>query len=138
MFWYLKVIGDYFNFSGRARRKEYWMFAFINLMITIVLGLACWFIVVNFEDDKLLTGFSYSVLLVYVLFTIVPSLAVTVRRLHDVNVSGWFALVQFLPYIGWLILLFFTIKDGDYGRNRYGDDPKREKSIQNNWIEINS
>ena len=122
MNWYLKVLKNYFNFSGRARRKEYWMFflfqfifALVAIVIDNVLGLAI-------KD----VGYGPFYLLL-VLATLIPGLAVTVRRLHDIGKSGWFILVSFIPLIGGIILLVFAVTGGDYGENEYGPDPKQDE-----------
>ncbi|MDX1350013.1 MAG: DUF805 domain-containing protein [Putridiphycobacter sp.] len=119
MEWFLKVVRDnYANFSGRARRQEYWMFTLFSILFSIALAIV----------DNVL-GFTYgqgSGLLgtVYSLAILIPSIAVGVRRLHDVNKSGWMLLIAFIPLIGaiWLIVLFAT--EGDSGSNQYGSDPK--------------
>ena len=114
--WYLKVVRDnYANFSGRARRSEYWWYALCNLLISLVLLTADYFI-----------GFGFNFLyLLYGLAVIIPGLAVLVRRLHDVGKSGWFFFVVLIPLVGpiWLLVLLFT--EGDNGSNQYGADPKR-------------
>lgn len=119
MNWYLKAMQNYANFDGRARRKEYWIFVLLNFAISIiamvldnVLGL-----------ETLTNGFSplYSL---YWLTTLVPTLAVTVRRLHDTGRSGWYFFVAFIPLIGGLWLLVMTVMDGDSYDNQYGANPK--------------
>jgi uncharacterized membrane protein YhaH (DUF805 family) len=122
MNWYIKVLRNYFNFSGRARRKEYWMFflfqlifAIIAIVIDNVLGLAI-------RD----VGYGPFYIL-YALATLIPGLAVTVRRLHDTGKSGWYFLVAFIPLIGGIILLVFMVMDGEHGENAYGEDPKGDQ-----------
>lgn len=112
--WYLKVVRDnYANFSGRARRSEYWYFTLCNFLIIIALLIF-----------SLLTGFGFILYILYALAMLVPSLAVIVRRLHDVGKSGWFYFISLIPLVGpiWLIVLFCT--EGDSGPNQYGEDPK--------------
>lgn len=113
--WYKKVVlENYANFNGRARRSEYWYFFLANFIASLVLG-----IVDSVIGIQILSG-------LYSLAVLVPSIAVAVRRLHDINKSGWFLLVVFIPLIGaiWLIVLFCT--EGDRGQNQYGSDPKNE------------
>jgi uncharacterized membrane protein YhaH (DUF805 family) len=114
--WYLKVVRDnYANFSGRARRSEYWWYALCNLLIMIVLLTADYFI-----------GLGFNVLYtIYGLAVLIPGLAVLVRRMHDVGKSGWFVFIALIPLVGpiWLLVLLFT--EGDNGPNQYGPDPKR-------------
>ena len=121
MKWYLKVIKNYAGFSGRARRQEYWMFVLFNIIFAIgamildnVLGLA-------------FNGIGYGIIyLLYVLFTLLPSLAVLVRRLHDTGKSGWWFLISFVPLIGSIWLLVLLVKEGVAGSNEYGPDPKAD------------
>lgn len=109
MQWYLKVLSNYATFTGRARRKEYWMFALVSTAISIAL------VVVGnilFGEEK---GDSLSNL--YSLAVIVPYIAVGIRRMHDINRSGWWIL---LPFVNLYFLCCDTIK----GDNQYGQDPK--------------
>lgn len=119
MDWYLKVLKSYAVFSGRARRKEYWMF----LLFNIIFGVAAIIL------DNLLgvameaTGYG-PIYGIYALALFVPGLAVSVRRLHDVGKSGWFFFVVLIPLAGaiWLLVLFCT--DSNPGVNEYGANPK--------------
>ncbi|MEO0008252.1 MAG: hypothetical protein RJA20_2448, partial [Bacteroidota bacterium] len=99
MEWYLKVLRQYADFEGRARRKEFWMFALFNII----------FAVSALVLDSLL-GTGAILYFVYVLGMVVPGLAVAVRRLHDVGKSGWMYLIAFIPLVGaiWLLVLFVT------------------------------
>ena len=117
--WYKKVIlENYANFNGRARRSEYWYFTLGNIILAIIAMIL----------DRTLGiagGMGYGPIYGLVaLATIVPSIAVGVRRLHDVNKSGWFYLIALVPIIGaiWLLVLFCT--EGTAGTNQYGTDPK--------------
>lgn len=119
MNWYLKVLRQYGDFEGRARRKEYWMFVLINILVGFIFtvlddmfGLA---------DEETGTGV-FSTL--YGLAVLIPSLAVSVRRLHDTGRSGWWILIVLIPVLGaiWLIVLLAT--DGKPGQNQYGINPK--------------
>jgi uncharacterized membrane protein YhaH (DUF805 family) len=122
--WYKKVVFEnYANFSGRARRSEYWYFVFFNMLFAISAFLLDTVLNLNFES-----GSGGPFYLVYVLGVFIPGLAVAVRRLHDVNKSGWFFFIFLIPIIGpiWLLVLFFS--EGTNGRNNYGEDPKRNNS----------
>ena len=113
MEWYLKVVRDnYANFNGRASRQEYWMFNLFNFIFTIVVG---------FIDGFLSLGF---LSLLYVLAILIPGLAVLVRRLHDVNKSGWWFFINFIPIIGAIWMLILLCTDGNPGENSYGPSPK--------------
>lgn len=113
MNWYLDVIKNkYFNFDGRARRTEYWMFTLFNIIAIVVLA-----VIDSFIGKPILQG-------LYMLAILLPALGVTVRRLHDTGRSGWWILVSFVPFIGGLILLVFTVLDSQPGDNQYGANPK--------------
>ena len=130
MEWYLKVVRDnYANFTGRARRQEYWMFVLFNMIFIFVLAIISGILSGAFEAP----GFII-IYVLYVLAVLIPSLAVAVRRLHDTGKSGWFYLVALIPFVGsiWLIILFAT--EGDVGPNAYGPDPKRPNSDDINRI----
>ncbi len=124
MNWYLKVLRQYTDFSGRARRKEYWMFALFNLIFAIaatildnIFGLA-------------IADLGYGVIYcLYVLAVLIPGIAVGVRRLHDIGKSGWMYLIIFIPIVGaiWLIVLFCT--DGEAGENAWGENPKEDSEM---------
>ncbi|MDX7989048.1 DUF805 domain-containing protein [Xenorhabdus sp. 12] len=115
MNWYLNVLKNYATFSGRARRKEYWMFYLFNIIMILALTL-----VGSIIDESLGVVF-YGI---YVIATLIPSLAVTVRRLHDTNRSGWWFLLVFVPIAG-IAVFVFTLLEGTQGDNDFGSDPKR-------------
>ena len=113
--WYLKVVRDnYANFSGRARRAEYWYYTLATLIINLILTIADY---AMGSDIGILST-------IYGLAVFLPGLAVAVRRLHDVNKSGWFILIAFIPIIGFIWLLILLATEGNYGPNQYGADPK--------------
>ena len=107
MKWYLKVLKQYADFNGRARRKEYWMFVLFNLIFSMVWVFICG--VAGFPEMGQL----------YTLAIIIPSIAVGVRRMHDVGKSGWFILIPVYSFI-------LTVSKGDEVENKYGQDPKAE------------
>ncbi len=117
MNWYLEVLKKYTVFSGRARRKEFWMFFLFNLIITFVLG----FIEV-FVGGPGIVGTLYG------LAVLIPGIAVSVRRLHDISHSGWWLLIGLIPLIGAIVLLVFMVQDGKPGQNQYGANPKEENA----------
>ena len=120
MQWYIEVLRKYTVFEGRARRKEYWIFALISALILIFLSLidemTGWKV---WEDEGVLS-------LVYSIAVFVPTLAVVVRRLHDTDRSGWWILIALIPLVGAIVLLVFLILKGNEGDNRFGPDPKAE------------
>jgi uncharacterized membrane protein YhaH (DUF805 family) len=124
MNWYLKVVKDHYaDFSGRARRKEYWMFVLFQIIITITLVIPLIIFGENGENEFITYLFT-GILGVFFLGTLIPTLAVTVRRLHDVGKSGWFYLINFIPYIGGFIILIFTCMDSENKPNKWGENPK--------------
>ncbi|MEC0371830.1 DUF805 domain-containing protein [Paenibacillus chibensis] len=114
MIWYFKVLKNYIGFQGRARRQEYWMFTLISGIISIALSL--------YETFR---GLSSGLSWVYTLAVFMPTLAVTVRRLHDTGKSGFWFFINFLPIVGTLILLIFTCQDSEEDENQYGPNPKK-------------
>lgn len=122
MHWYLEVLKKYAVFSGRARRKEYWMFVLINILVALLLGLIEGIagIAPETTESVLATLYSLAVLL--------PSIAVGARRLHDTGRSGWWLLIGIVPLIGALVLLIFFVQDSEPGANQYGPNPKEAVS----------
>ena len=119
MEWYLKVLKNYVGFSGRARRKEYWMFVLFNIIFAVVamildnvLGLA---------SKEYGYGPIYGL---YALAVFLPGLAVSVRRLHDIGKSGWWLLIALIPIVGAIMLIIWDVREGERGDNRFGPDPK--------------
>ncbi len=112
MEWYLKAFRQYVDFAGRARRKEYWMFGLINVIVFMVVALL----------DYALTG--GLLFWLYYLAVLLPSLAVGVRRLHDTGRSGWWLLISLIPLVGVIVLIVFMVTEGERQPNAYGPDPK--------------
>ena len=119
MNWYLNVIKNYATFEGRARRKEYWMFTLVHFIVIFLLSFVD--VVIGSFDDNSGIGILASF---YILLTLIPSLAVTIRRLHDTGRSGWWLLTYFVPIIGPITILIFTVLDSTLTSNKYGDTPK--------------
>jgi uncharacterized membrane protein YhaH (DUF805 family) len=119
MQWYTDVIKKYVVFSGRARRKEFWMFVLFNVIISIVLGIIDKVIGTDYGN-----GSSGVLRTIYSLAVLLPSLGVTWRRLHDTDRSGWWILIGLIPIIGWIVLIVFYAQEGKAGDNQYGPDPK--------------
>jgi uncharacterized membrane protein YhaH (DUF805 family) len=131
MNWYLAVLKNYAGFSGRARRKEYWMFALFNFIFLIVAMIID--NVAKTTVGELPYGIFYSL---YAIAVLIPGLAVAVRRLHDVGKSGWMILIALIPIIGAIWLLVLMVTDSNPGENEYGANPKDIQT--NNLLEIKS
>ena len=119
MNWYLMVLKKYAQFSGRSRRKELWMFALFNMLICFVLEILGIILREN-ALGKIILG----LLFIYALATLIPGLAVAIRRLHDTGKSGWWLLICIVPFVGPIILLVFYVLDSQPGANQYGPNPK--------------
>lgn len=123
MHWMILPLRRYAEFSGRSRRTEYWMFALLQIIVLVALG----GVVSTFGAEPQGAGvglFGITVALVF-LALIIPNIAVQVRRYHDQDRSGWFVLLNFIPYVGSLIVLVFMLLPGTEGPNRFGADPKQ-------------
>ena len=110
----------FFNFRDRASRSEYWYFQLIFAIISIPL-----FIYEDSSNDAHLIYSGVSGILVLILF--IPAISVSVRRLHDINKSGWFVLISVIPFIGWIILAVMLIDKGTLGKNKFGKYPLKLK-----------
>ena len=111
-----KCFENYATFSGRAARPEFWWFALFLFLANIVLGLI----------DAAILPTDVSLLApLFGLATIVPAVAVSVRRLHDIGKSGWWVLLHLIPVIGFLVMLYFYVQPTEPGANEYGPQPVR-------------
>ena len=102
----------YATFSGRARRSEYWYFCLFNAIAAVVMKVLA--LAIDLPLDT-----------IYSVAVFIPGLAVVVRRLHDIGKSGWSYLFGLIPLVGWILLLVWFCKAGDWGDNAYGPDPKK-------------
>ena len=115
----------YADFNGRARRSEYWFFALFQTLIVVALCIILGIIGYKTEGDSIIFFIIIGILVLFILATIIPNLALIVRRLHDTNKTGWLLLLYFIP-IGGLVLFIFTLLDSDPNRNQYGPNPKAD------------
>lgn len=119
MQWYAKVLCQYADFNGRARRTEYWMFALVSVIVGLLLALV---------DEVVFVGPGLSttgwLATAYSVALIVPTLAVGARRLHDTGRSGWWLLIGLIPLIGTIVLVVFFALEGQRSSNAFGPDPK--------------
>lgn len=117
------VAVNFLNFSGRARRSEYWYFFLFNFVVQLLLSRSS-LIFDILLPTKMALGLARVLVSIYSLIVFLPALAVLVRRLHDTGKSGWYLLWNLLPGIGTLIVVIRLLRDGDPGMNSYGPDPK--------------
>lgn len=106
----LEPFKRYADFSGRATRKEYWMFTLFFFVIAIAL------VSIGQKDNPVLLG-------VFYLGSFIPYMALTTRRLHDIGRSGWWQLIGLVPLIGWIVMLVFLVMDS-VDENKHGPNPK--------------
>ncbi len=136
MNWYLKVLKQYFYFSGRARRKEFWMFMLFDaIFTTIALVLDNYLIgytVCQAIGIGKFFGLGYGIIVIaYTVAVFIPGLAVRVRRLHDVDRSGWMLLVALIPIVGAIWIIVSWAIAGTPGENEYGINPKELDNAKN-------
>ena len=123
MNYYISVLKNFATFTGRARRKEYWMFALFNIIFCIVAGVLDYLLGLSYKVNGINLGYGY-LYTAYGLAMIIPSFAVMARRLHDIGKSGWFFLVCLIPIAGGIWLLVLLCTDSKPGVNKYGPNPK--------------
>lgn len=129
MQWMILPYRRYFDFAGRSRRMEYWMFVLFQLLVGTVL--AAVFGTTTYQTSSFGAGFNtqlngpgQTLQNLFSLVSLIPGLAVAVRRLHDQDRSGWLLLLVLIPVLGWFALLVLMLLSGTPGTNRYGPDPK--------------
>lgn len=118
MQFYIDAIKNYANFQGRTSRKAFWM----HFLFLIILSITSFFIdykILEVENDF---GFISGL---FLLFNIIPTIAISVRRLHDIGKSGWYYLIAIIPYIGWAISIYWYSKPSVRLTNIYGEVPKK-------------
>ena len=112
--YYLEAFRKYADFSGRATRSEYWWFYLVTIAVSILISILESILNIPFGLISVL----------YFFISLIPNLSIQVRRLHDVDKSGWYILLNFLIIIGWIWLLILNILDSNPGANKYGPNPK--------------
>ena len=117
--WILTALQRTLDFKSRSRRAEYWWFTLLWLVVAVC-ALAADFALLGHDPLRPFTG---TVFLLASAVLVVPFVAVSIRRLHDQNLSGWYYLFVFVPYIGGLVMLWWMTRPGTPGDNRFGPDP---------------
>lgn len=121
--WVLKALKNFADFSGRARRKEYWYFYLATIILIQIFRIIIYIIsleYISYESSLLLLNF----ITIINLMLLIPSCAVGARRLHDIGRSGWWQLLWFIPVIGWMVILFFLCKNTSPQNNKWGPPAK--------------
>lgn len=129
---YKSMFKKYAQFNGRSRRSEYWFAGLANFIVIMIFYLIMFIPmmvdITNYGEPSGATagvmGIGGLLIFVYAIAVLVPSLALSVRRLHDTGRSGWFLLLNLIPYIGGIIIFVFTVLDSQPGPNQYGPNPK--------------
>ena len=119
MKYFLYCLQHYADFTGRARRSEYWYFVLFNFIVSILIGLSLG-VIAGLLNVPALVYLAY----LWSLAVFIPSLAVSVRRLHDIGRSGWWLLLSLIPLVGAIILIIWHCTDSQPGANQYGSNPK--------------
>ena len=119
MKYFLYCLQHYADFTGRARRSEYWYFVLFNFIVSILIGLSLG-VIAGLLNVPALVYLAY----LWSLAVFIPSLAVSVRRLHDIGRSGWWLLLSLIPLVGSIILIIWHCTDSQPGANQYGPNPK--------------
>ena len=114
----------YSKFKGRSCRSEYWWIQLFLVLTNLAVAAIDLALMDGDVDRFIANGGGGIVGLIWILVTIVPALAVLVRRLHDTGKTGWWALIGFIPLAGAIVLLVFTVLDSDAGENKFGLSPK--------------
>ena len=119
------LIRKFATFSGRASRSEYWWFTlfmvFAAMLFGAVFGVLYYAMLVS-DYKALFAGMLVAWVLLFFAAAFIPSLAVTVRRLHDTGRTGWWYLANFIPYVGSFVLLYFMVLPSEHNENEYGPE----------------
>lgn len=139
MEWMLLPLKRYAQFSGRARPKEYWMYVLFLFLCMIALSIVETMLGLGtsnrwaYHHGWMMGAGAYHhggpLIGLFWLGTLIPSIAVGVRRLHDTDRSGWWLLLWFIPFVGWIVLLVFLVMGGTRGPNRFGPDPVEQPPV---------
>lgn len=139
MNWMILPYRRYFQFTGRSRRREYWAFVLFQIVVGVAIGAIFGHTTVTSGSFGSIGGFTNAVTDIsttggmvssaFNLVSLIPGLAVSIRRLHDQDRSGWLLLLVLIPVLGWFALLVLMLLDGTHGANRYGADPKNPVDV---------
>ncbi|MBR1759269.1 MAG: DUF805 domain-containing protein [Lachnospiraceae bacterium] len=119
------VFNNYANFSGRARRREYWLFFLFRILVVLLFGVIGVILLAEDVDPDGWAPILISLFAVFLLGSIIPTIAVCCRRLHDIGKSGAYVFFYLIPVVGEILILVWAFQDGDPGHNQYGADPKK-------------
>jgi uncharacterized membrane protein YhaH (DUF805 family) len=123
IYWFMAAVKKYFDFKSRARRKEYWYFILVCSLTVISLSIID--SISNTMEVEVGMGIHIGLFTgIYLLLMLCPTLAVTTRRLHDTNRSGWWQLINLIPVVGFFVIFICTLEDSQPGDNQYGKNPR--------------
>jgi uncharacterized membrane protein YhaH (DUF805 family) len=132
---YVQVFKRAFDFTGRSRRREFWLFVLVNLVVTAVLTALDTLLGLGGVTTLTGPGYAFTYLApgllgsIYNVVVLIPNIAVSIRRLHDTDRSGWWLFIALLPLIGAIVLIVFWAMEGTRGANRFGADPKSAELV---------
>ena len=118
---YIQTLQDFEDFDGRSSRKEFWTYIFVHLLV--ILGICC----IGIAFRGLGLRIAFALLVIYSGISFVPTVAVTVRRMHDIGIHGRAVFLAIVPLVGWLFLFVLCCKKGEAGVNQYGIDARIEE-----------
>lgn len=134
MYWFVECFRKYAVFSGRSRRVEYWYFLLFCGLLGIVEGP-----VEDLFEGLFEAGFLVDIIgILFTVAVIIPEMAVTTRRFHDIDKSGWWGMLHFIPIIGTVVVLIWMLKPGTSGPNRFGNDPRDDDFVNKQSLDVDT
>ncbi|WP_040725881.1 DUF805 domain-containing protein [Thiomicrorhabdus sp. Kp2] len=131
MHFFLEPLNQYFNFKDRATRQQFWLFTLIYMVLYQVILATD--VMTGMYDEETQVGLASTL---YALGLFIPSLALSVRRLHDIGKSGWWLLLWLVPILGWIVLLVFYVLDSEKEENKYGVSPKYQQNTESSEPQV--
>jgi uncharacterized membrane protein YhaH (DUF805 family) len=123
---YNNIVNNYASFEGRSSRAAFNYQILVNILIVLLFGFIAGFSMAATgmeATDKVAENISNYIVTIYGLIVLLPMLGLSIRRLHDMNLSGWFVILTLLPGVNFVYLIFLMVNRGTFGTNNYGEDP---------------
>lgn len=130
MYWFSSAMMKCFQYSGRSSRKEYWYFFLACIVLALFVGFLQGIVNGTAHAQGQTVRSGAFLIRVFQLLILLPSISITVRRLHDTGRSGWWILIGFIPVLGLIIQLVWMAQRGTTGSNRFGDDPLQPRAVK--------